>query len=103
MFHFGYTGRERDEATGLMYYRSRYYDPAVEWFLSEDPMGFDAGDADLYRYIFNSPTNYTDPTGEFAQVAVPVIAVDAIVDREVVLRDTLTLRFSEEMQEGKID
>ncbi|WP_348918053.1 hypothetical protein [Adonisia turfae] len=25
-FRFGYTGRERDKATGLMYYRARYYD-----------------------------------------------------------------------------
>ncbi|NEZ56031.1 RHS repeat protein [Adonisia turfae] len=65
-FRFGYTGRERDEATGLMYYRARYYDPAVGRFLSEDPLGFNAGDANLYRYVFNSPTNYTDPSGEAA-------------------------------------
>ncbi|NEQ42442.1 MAG: hypothetical protein F6K00_02320 [Leptolyngbya sp. SIOISBB] len=38
-------------------------------FLSEDPMGFAAGDANLYRYVFNSPTNYTDPGG---MRAVPV-------------------------------
>ncbi|NEQ42455.1 MAG: RHS repeat-associated core domain-containing protein [Leptolyngbya sp. SIOISBB] len=67
-FCFGYTGRERDEATGLMYYRARYYDPAVGRSLSEDPIGFDAGDANLYRYVFNSPSNYTDPTGMAALV-----------------------------------
>nr|WP_250564781.1 RHS repeat-associated core domain-containing protein [Adonisia turfae] len=64
-FRFGYTGRELDEATGLMYYRARYYDPAVGTFVSEDPLGFDAGDANLYRYVFNSPTNFTDPSGLF--------------------------------------
>ncbi|NEQ42461.1 MAG: RHS repeat-associated core domain-containing protein [Leptolyngbya sp. SIOISBB] len=74
-FRFGYTGREQDDATGLMYYRARYYDPAVGRFLSEDPIGFDAGDANLYRYVFNSPTNYTDPTGEAA--VVPFIIVGA--------------------------
>src|SRR5205085_6382898 len=31
-----YTGREQDE-TGLMYYRARYYAPALGRFLSEDP------------------------------------------------------------------
>jgi uncharacterized protein RhaS with RHS repeats len=31
-----------------------------------DPIGFDAGDYNLYRYVFNNPVNYTDPTGEFA-------------------------------------
>ncbi|MBE9136916.1 hypothetical protein IQ254_06825 [Nodosilinea sp. LEGE 07088] len=68
-FRFGYTGRERDEATGLMYYRARYYDPAVGRFLSEDPLGFGAGDANLYRYVFNSPTNYADPSGELVITA----------------------------------
>nr|WP_250565371.1 hypothetical protein [Adonisia turfae] len=29
-------------------------------------MGFNAGDANLYRCVFNSPTNYTDPSGEAA-------------------------------------
>ncbi|NEZ65245.1 hypothetical protein D0962_21115 [Leptolyngbyaceae cyanobacterium CCMR0082] len=43
-----------------MYYRARYYDPAVGRFISEDPLGFDAGDANLYRYVFNSPP--TTPT-----------------------------------------
>lgn len=31
--------------------------------LSLDPLGFDAGDPNLYRYVGNSPTNATDPTG----------------------------------------
>ena len=28
-----------------------------------DPLGFAAGDANLYRYVGNNPTNHTDPTG----------------------------------------
>jgi hypothetical protein len=32
--------------------------------LSEDPIGFAARDANLYRYVGNSPTNYTDPQGK---------------------------------------
>jgi hypothetical protein len=31
--------------------------------MSQDPMGFDAGDSNLYRYCNNQPTNATDPTG----------------------------------------
>jgi RHS repeat-associated protein len=60
---FGYTGRELDAETGLMYYRARYFDPAAGTFVSEDPLGFGAGDENLYRYVFNSPTNYVDPSG----------------------------------------
>jgi RHS repeat-associated protein len=63
-FRFGYTGRELDKETGDYYYRSRYYDSTVGRFISEDRIGFDGGDSNLYRYVFNSPTNYTDPTGE---------------------------------------
>jgi len=62
---FGFTGRARDEETGLHYYRARYYDPAVGQFLSEDPAGFAAGDANLRRYVGNDPVNRVDPTGMY--------------------------------------
>jgi RHS repeat-associated protein len=60
---FKFTGREFDAETGLYYYRARYYDAAIGRFLSEDPLGFDAGDANLYRYVGNAPTIGTDPFG----------------------------------------
>jgi RHS repeat-associated protein len=59
----GYTGRELDADTGLMYYRARWYDPAVGRFLSEDPIGFDANDPNLNRYTGNSPVQRRDPLG----------------------------------------
>lgn len=34
---FQYTGREND-GTGLMYFRARYYSPALQRFISEDPI-----------------------------------------------------------------
>jgi RHS repeat-associated protein len=65
-FRYGYTGRERDLESGLDYYRARYYDPNVGRFISVDPMGFGAGDTNLYRYVGNSSTNATDPSGEIS-------------------------------------
>ncbi|TAE58470.1 MAG: hypothetical protein EAZ76_02010 [Nostocales cyanobacterium] len=59
-----FTGREFDQEIGLYYYRARYYDQATGRFLSEDPIGFDGGDANLYRYVFNDPIRLSDPTGE---------------------------------------
>ncbi|MCL6508391.1 MAG: RHS repeat-associated core domain-containing protein, partial [Bryobacteraceae bacterium] len=47
----------------LYYYRARYYDPHTGRFLSEDPIGFAAGDSNLSRYVENGPTNWVDPTG----------------------------------------
>lgn len=60
---YQYTGRESD-GTGLYYYRARYYHPTFQRFISEDPIGFAGGDVNLYAYVWNSPTNYTDPSGE---------------------------------------
>lgn len=62
-----YTGREYD-GTGLYYYRARYYDPYVGRFISEDPMGFDAGDVNFYAYVGNNPINANDPSGKIALV-----------------------------------
>jgi hypothetical protein len=31
--------------------------------LHQEPFGFEAGDANFYRYVGNDPTNFTDPTG----------------------------------------
>jgi RHS repeat-associated protein len=60
---FAYTGRELD-ATGLYFYRARYYNPALQRFISEDPIGFNDGDSNLYAYTRNSPTNHTDASGK---------------------------------------
>jgi RHS repeat-associated protein len=60
---YGYTGRELDSQTGLMYYRARWYDPQQSRFLSEDPIGFAGGDANFYAYVGNDPVNAIDPSG----------------------------------------
>ena len=39
------------------------YDPSVGRWFEEDPQGFAAGDPNLFRYVKNSPTNHTDPSG----------------------------------------
>jgi hypothetical protein len=39
------------------------YDPKVGRWLSVDPLSFEAGDHNLYRYVKNDPTNGTDPSG----------------------------------------
>ncbi len=59
---FQYTGREND-GTGLYFYRARYYSPAFGRFISEDPIGFTAGDTNLYRYTFDNPISLRDPRG----------------------------------------
>lgn len=61
-----YTAREYDADLGLYDYRSRHYDPALGRFISPDSVGFESGDLNLYRYVFNAPHEYTDPFGTTA-------------------------------------
>jgi RHS repeat-associated protein len=53
---FTYTARE-DDGTGLLYYRARYYDPELEVFISQDPLG------DAQRYVSGNPLGFVDPSG----------------------------------------
>jgi uncharacterized protein RhaS with RHS repeats len=47
------------------------YDPTIGRWTVEDPIDFAGGDANLYRYVGNVPTNYVDPTGLEAGVLRP--------------------------------
>ena len=60
---YSFTGREHDSETGLHYHRARYYDPDLARWISEDPIEFNGGDLNLYRYVMNNPVNYFDPDG----------------------------------------
>ena len=75
-FRYGYTGREQDNETGLDYYRARYYDAGVGRFISEDPIGFSAGDNNLYRYVRNNPINFIDPSGNVGNNVNPLPGID---------------------------
>ncbi|WP_444998447.1 RHS repeat-associated core domain-containing protein [Aliikangiella sp. IMCC44359] len=63
---FGFTGHEKDEESGLYYFKARYYDPTLGQFLTQDAF---EGMSDLppslhkYVYAYGNPTVYTDPTG----------------------------------------
>ncbi|MCP4361915.1 MAG: RHS repeat-associated core domain-containing protein [Chloroflexi bacterium] len=81
-----FTGRRYDPESGNYYYRARIYSPALGRFLSTDPMGYAAGDANLYRYTFNNPTNFTDPSG---QIFDTVLDIGFIIYDVYVLTDHL--------------
>ena len=60
---FKYANMEYDLLAAQFHDRSRDYDGTLGRFTSLDQKGFGAGDTDLYRYVRNSPTDATDPTG----------------------------------------
>lgn len=59
---YRYTGKERDEETGLYYHGARYYAPWLGRWTSCDPAGLVDG-ANLYLYVNNNPLNFFDPRG----------------------------------------
>ncbi len=60
---YKFTGREWHPELNLYHYRARFYDSSSGRFLSEDPIGFAAGDTNLHRYVGNSPLTFVDPSG----------------------------------------
>ena len=69
---YAWSGRELDIETGLQYNRARYYDSNTGRWLSQDPLGFNAGDSNLYRYAKNRPTVATDPSGFISVSLMPL-------------------------------
>lgn len=57
-----YSGKKRD-ATGLMYYGWRYYQPETGRWLSSDPGGLVDG-PNLFRFVQNNPLRLFDPDGQ---------------------------------------
>ena len=60
---FAFTGKQYDEATALQHNLFRWYDPALGQWLSEDPLGFAAGDENVRRYVGNGVVDSIDPLG----------------------------------------
>jgi RHS repeat-associated protein len=60
-----FTGKEYD-ATGLLHFNARYYDPTLGRFLTEDPS---RKGTSWYAYCNNNPLTYTDATGRYESLA----------------------------------
>jgi RHS repeat-associated protein len=59
---YRYTGKERDEESGLYYHGARYYAAWLGRWVGCDPTGFADG-TNLYRYSRDNPINLHDPSG----------------------------------------
>ena len=65
---FAYTGKWTDTVSELQWNINRWYDAKTGKWISEDPIGFVAGDENLYRYVFNSSIFAFDSSGQFDPV-----------------------------------
>ena len=79
---YAWSGRELDVETALQYNRARYYHSNTGRWLVQDPLGFAAGDSNLYRYVHNQPTDATDPTG---LATVDIVYMTFIPEKRVIV------------------
>ena len=66
IWDYDFTARFTDPLTGMTHHQFRWYDAQLGKWISEDPLGFAAGDINTTRYVANAPLSYTDPTGLIA-------------------------------------
>jgi RHS repeat-associated protein len=59
---YRFSGKERDEETGLYYFGARYYAPWLGRWVSTDPGGYIDG-LNMYVYVRNNPTGRVDSNG----------------------------------------
>ncbi len=79
-----FTGQVRD-ATGLDYFRARYFSSSLGQFISADSIVPGAGNPQAfnrYAFVLNNPLRYTDPSGHcpFCLVVAGVIIILKVVD-----------------------
>jgi RHS repeat-associated protein len=79
---YRYTGKERDEETGLYYHGARYYAPWLGRWTSADPKGLSDG-VNLFAYVRSDPVGLRDSTGflaeDIAKGVLTAIAADVSV------------------------
>jgi RHS repeat-associated protein len=78
---YGFAGRSLDWESELYYNRARVYSASLGRFMTKDPIGFNAGDVNLYRYVNNNPVNFTDPSG--------LDAFSELIEKETLINSTL--------------
>ena len=62
---YRYTGKEKDEETGLYYHGARYYAPWLGRWTAADPAGLVDG-PNLYAYVRGNPIRMQDPIANSA-------------------------------------
>ncbi len=82
---YGFTNREHDVETGMMYYRARYMIPEIGRFIQEDPhpgkLLVPLSSINKYVYSGNNPIRFIDPDGRELFTAVLIFTlVQSIVE-----------------------
>jgi len=77
---YRYTGKERDEESGLYYHGARYYIPWLCRWSASDPLESEYAGISPYNYSFNNPIVYNDPSGNNPEGGNSGVWVETIKD-----------------------
>lgn len=68
---YRFTGKERDEESGLYYHGARYYAPWLGRWIAVDPLESKYASQSCYVYCSSNPINRIDPSGKGDQNPIP--------------------------------
>src|SRR5687767_2335204 len=71
-FQHGFQGLSFDVVAGLSEADERWYSPSLGRWMNVDPLRFDSGDVNLYRFVECNPGNRVDPDGRFSLTSTTV-------------------------------
>jgi RHS repeat-associated protein len=77
---YRFTGKERDEESGLAYHGARYYSPWLARWTSIDPVPRSDGTTE-YAYAGGNPMRFVDPDGRAEQTPASAPAADGVKPR----------------------
>ncbi|WP_408001807.1 NBR1-Ig-like domain-containing protein [Massilia sp. SM-13] len=98
----GFTGHEMLDQLDLVHMNGRIYDPLVARFMSADTLVQDAYSSQSYNrysYVWNNPTNHTDPSGFTAMQVVTIVGQRPVLTCDWCARDPFQW-FLRELQAG---
>jgi RHS repeat-associated protein len=94
---YRFSSKEYHAASGLSYYGYRYYDPNLQRWLNQDPIG-ELGGLNLYQSFFNSPGTFVDRNGldnlyvtaaNMAALSVQNAPVNGVIFQEAMFKTTV--------------
>ena len=60
---YRFSSKETHTSSGLIYYGRRFYEPNLQRWMNQDPLGEFPDGPNLYSYVRNNPVSGTDPMG----------------------------------------
>jgi RHS repeat-associated protein len=100
--HYTFTGKERDEETGLMYFSDRYYNPDLGIFTQPDKLHYKTPGWTSYNYAANNPLRVKDPSGKIWEKPEDQKKANELIAQAQTLKDAKQTRINDLNGQAKL-